>query len=699
MSIDHQQSYKRATNVSLLGMGLQLLLGLVLLIYSLYGHDVIAMSASMFVLIGVLAWLTLAIVYDQQRRERLESAEAEMLSATDAASSSAFDAAGDEIRVAAKRLRMMQRFFVPAVSVLIAGLLIGTGLLRFGSAQELVSGDDLSKIMPASRGWAIALGLGMGVIGFVFARFVSGMAKQAVWANLRGGAVFAVGSSLLGLSIALVHFVDIVGPDGPLRYLVVVVPIFQIVIGIEVLLNLVLDAYRPRKAGHLPRPAFDSRLLGFIAAPDKIAESISEAINYQFGFNVTSSWFYQFMSKWVSMFVLAGGLVIWSLTSLAVVQPHQRAIITRFGKVVRGQDESLKPGLNLKWPWPIERLEIPKYTYQKTIAVDLKLNRKKIRNITTHTVTGIRTIELGTLPPANKGPILWTNEHATEERYQLVQPSALVSDLQIEDLALVSIEMPLHYVISDVYQYESFATSDQREELLKGVAQRVMISYLATKSVDDLLGTGRLEVAKVLRRRIQEAFDKLEAGVEVQFAGIEGVHPPRDAAPSFERVVEATQNREGKIEQARENMVRTLSRVVGSVELAQQVIRELDELEKYKSMGDTGKIAEQENKLRRLLEQAGGSAASLIHEARAQRWAKHMGARGRASRYQGQVQAYNASPLLYKATLFFETLKEALADARVYVTSPDGPRLWINTDLQDRDTGTSVFREQNEDDF
>jgi hypothetical protein len=96
-------SYQRATSRSLLGLVIQLVLGLVLLLYGLFGADKAAQTAAAYVLLGVPVWLSLAILFDQHRRERIEAIEAEAFAASDAAASSVFEQSGDDLRVAAGR--------------------------------------------------------------------------------------------------------------------------------------------------------------------------------------------------------------------------------------------------------------------------------------------------------------------------------------------------------------------------------------------------------------------------------------------------------------------------------------------------------------------------------------------------------------------------------------------------------------------
>src|ERR1051326_4687997 len=280
-------SYQRASRVSLLGLVIQLALGLLLLLFGLFNADKAAETASAFVLLGVPLWLSLAILYDQHRRERIEAIEAEAFAASDAASSSVFEERSEDLRVAARRLKILYRLMIPSVSLGVAAVLISIGIWRFFQAKAHLA--DWQPYAEGKRGWAIAVSVGLALIGFLFARYVSGMAKQKMWANLRGGSGFAVGTALFGTVIAIAHFIDLKGPDTLLKYLSLIYSVVLIALGGEILLNFVLDVYRPRKPGEFPRPAFESRVLGFVAAPDRIAESIGEAINYQFGYDVSSS--------------------------------------------------------------------------------------------------------------------------------------------------------------------------------------------------------------------------------------------------------------------------------------------------------------------------------------------------------------------------------------------------------------------------
>lgn len=688
-------SYQRATSRSLLGLGIQLVLGLALLLYGVLGQESAARTAAVFVLIGVPVWLALAVLFDQHRRERIEAIEAEAFAASDAASSSVFERQADDLRVAAKRLKMLYRFMIPGVSLGVGGLLVGLGIWRLSHARAALS-EAVRE--PTQRGWAIAIGLGTAFVGFLFARYISGMAKQKVWTNLRAGAGFAVGSALLGLALAIGHFALLAGQDVVLRYLPLVFAAFLVAMGAEVFLNFVLDVYRPRKPGELPRPAFESRVLSFVAAPDRIAESIGEAINYQFGYDVSSSWVYQLLSRTVFRVLLPVALlVMWAMTTLAVIRPHEQGMVLRFGQL----DRVIDPGLHVKWPWPIEQVEIPEYTIR---------DAKGKVEFSSRTVTGVRTLNIGSVPPHADGkPILWTNDHAAKEIFFLVQPgggATAVSAGRGRDLAALAIEVPLHYAIEDVAAYEQLAPPEMRDDLLKAVAQRALTQYASSITVADLLSGRRDQLQGELRKRVEEAFAAMNpdasgkprgAGVKVLFTGVDGIHPPKDTANSFEQVVGAEQKYQAQIKSARGEAIKILTASVGSVELANQIIAELDTLSSLPGTTPDGKpnpaVTEQQLKIRELIQKAGGQAAALILEASADRWQRHMGEKARLAAYKGQLGTYRAAPSIYKATLYLDAMRQAMAEARVFVVD-SAAKVRIRGNFEDRDSISDVFDRQ-----
>ncbi|HBS29567.1 MAG TPA: hypothetical protein DEB06_08995 [Phycisphaerales bacterium] len=676
MTADHL-AYKRATSVSLIGLAIQALLGVVLLLYAFLGSDAAALTGAFAVLLGVPIWVSLALVFHQHRLERLESMEAEAYAASGAAQSSVFDEAAREIRSAAARLAWMHRWFLPGMSLVVAVAFAGIGFARF-----LVTRGSMLETpfwtQPTQPGWAISIGVGAAVIGFIFARFVAGMAKQKAWVLLNAGSGAAVGAALIGAALAVAHFVAFAAKDTTvLRYLGPSLAVAMMALAGEMLMSFVLNLYRPRRAGEVQRPAMDSRVLAFIAAPDRFAESISDAINYQFGFNVASTWFYRLLARSVLSLGVLALLVLWGMSVFTVVRPEERGLLVRNGALIR----EVGPGLTIDLPWPWSVVE--RYPANATSQV-----------------------RVGSPNPTKEGPILWTNQHTDEaEKFFIVQPApatppsggAAVEGARAGDVNLLAAEVPISFVISDLVSFKRLAQTGPRDQpdkvrhdLLRAVASGVVTRFFASRRIDEILGAARGDMARELAVLIQQAFDRLGApsadtgapsgaGVRITFVGIAGVHPEQSVAPAFEGVVAADQKRSAEIERAHADATRALAGVVGDIDRAQAIIAELDALDALKASASPREgVAAQEQRVIDLITQAGGEAAVLIARARAERWTKHMAARGRVASNEGMLASYNAAPGPFRVERYLTALREALKNSRVVLTPFEDTRIRLN---------------------
>ena len=575
----------------------------------------------------------------------------------------------------------MHKYLVPGTSLALAAAIAGVGYWRFLDGRAVLRDENNFQSAP-NFGWPIAIGLGLAFTGFVFARYVAGMAKQPVWAPLKSGAAAAVGAALAGLALATTQFIDYIGPNTFIIWLNVVFPAAMFVVAAEFVLNFLLGIYRPRKPGEIPPPAFNSRLLGFIAAPDKIAESIGGALSYQFGFDVTGSWFYQLLSRSLTALAAVGILVMWGMTSLTVVQPNEQGMRLILGR--RVSETPLQAGPYFKWPWPIETIE-------------------------TFPATAARRINLGGEPPKLKAgrSVLWTNDHGVTETYFAVQPTAAekaaaagddVTLKGAKDVALVSAEIPLFYAVTDLVKFENFAAPDQREDIMRSLGRREVFRYLATTDVDKILGDGREAVSKALRERVQARFTALDAGIEVLFIGVEGVHPPRDTAISFESVVQSGQIKERDLRIGESDASQALVQAAGSVDLAQQLVSLIREYEQVSQQGaapgqaeeHSKKVKELERRIEDQLLKASGSAGSAIQQARAERWVKHMTRKIDADSHEGRLAAFRVAPQAYVAQTYFQTLLQIMKEARVFFVADNG-KIEIRTDLTQQDIGGNIF--------
>ena len=344
--------------------------------------------AAFYVFGGLPVWLSLIVMFHQHTQERLEALEADELAAARAGTGSVFDKAGDDEPLAARRLRLMHQWLMPTVSILVAGYL-GVGgfwmLRRLGVLDE-IGGTAGELQMTGQLGWAVAICLAFAAVCFIFSRFVAGMARQTAWQNLRGGAGYMVGNALIMLAASVGIIVRFFDPDQvrSIVWIAYAIPIFMLALVLEIGVHFILNIYRPRIPGDVPRPAFDSRALSLLAAPESIVRSVNEAVNYQFGFDIASSWGYQLLLRSFGWLVAFGAVVLVGLDMMVVVEPYQQAIRLGGGRIIGDVHHA---GVMWKLPWPLEtadlydvgRVRVIPLTAQRIEHPEVQLWSKEIR--------------------------------------------------------------------------------------------------------------------------------------------------------------------------------------------------------------------------------------------------------------------------------------------------------------------------------
>ncbi|MCC7204698.1 MAG: hypothetical protein IT441_06435 [Phycisphaeraceae bacterium] len=697
-----QQTYQRGLAASLLGLGVQLGLLITSALMGLWSQSPAVHVLTWLLLGGLPVWVILLLIYQQHRLERAEALELEQLAAGKGDSAAIFQEADDELGLARRRLDRLYSWGLSGVSVVVGVYLTGIGLWQLSAAyQSLVdkattaaqtgAGIDkpIGEILTGANLSAIAMGpasnaVGLGVFGaagaflaFIAARYLAGMTKVDSWRLLRGGAATLMGAAV---GMALVMAGAIAGYFGyfwALGLVALVLPGLMALLGVETLLQQLFGIYRPRRPGERPRPAFESRLLGWLSSPESLAKIINETINYQFGFEVSRSWFYQLMGRAITPLLLVGLAVLVGSSSLVFVGSYEGAIVTRFGRMT---GEPLGPGLHVKLPWPIERAK--KYD-----------------------VTRVQEVIIGgeAVHGANMA-VLWTNQHtAEEETYMIAAPTPVALELagrpaagspagevaaaatggqRTPGMTLVASQIQVQYRIKDLKQYVTLA--DDPGRLLGALAQRRVSELFVTRDIDLLLTTDRLATAEMLGKQIQADVDEAGLGLEIIFVGVNSVHPPQTAgvADSFHEQVKALQEKQSAIEKARGTATATLAQVAGSVDKALELDGAIRELEKLIQDAPTGKAGkEQTEEMRRrtaeaqvrvdqLLTAARGQAAETIYDALAYRWERELTERGKAWRFTAQLDAFGRAKHYYMAREYLDVLAEVLPKTRRYVLPP-----------------------------
>jgi regulator of protease activity HflC (stomatin/prohibitin superfamily) len=374
----------------------------------------------------------------------------------------------------------------------------------------------------------------------------------------------------------------------------------------EMLLTLLLEIYRPRVKGKISRPLYESRVVGLLAQPESLFTTAAQTLDYQFGFNVSQTWFFQLLQKNLAYLILAQLAVLFLSTCVVFVDAGEQVVLEHFGKPV---DPPLTAGAHLKLPWPIDKA----YRYR---------------------TEQLQTIYVGYTPETGKDEqnvILWTVAHNQEQNFLVAnRTTATVQNenadtndtLKAPPVSLITVSIPVQFQITNVMDW-AYQNGDATN-LLADLATREVVHFLAGVDLNDLLSHTRLEAAQTLQERIQAGADEYKLGAKILFVGLQDVHPPTTVAADYEKVVGAEQTK--------------LATILNAQAYA---------------ISNTAMSAAQ--------------AFTTTNVADATREQLEVSAFARAALFTNQIPAFEAAPSVYKQRAYFKAFADATAGSRKYV--------------------------------
>ena len=394
-------------------------------------------------------------------------------------------------------------------------------------------------------------------------------------------------------------------------------------IAIETLINLLLEMYRPRVKGKIGRPLYDSRLVGLLGQPEGLITTAAQALDYQFGFKVSETWFYRFFERALGWLLLlqAGALLL--STAIVFIDAGEQGLLERFGKPVAGRT-LLGPGAHFKWPWPIDKV----YRYR---------------------AEQIQSFDVGfTHDPAREHDpvVIWTAAHTKEENFLVANreqsPQGTTNSItgkRTPPVSLLSVSIPVQFQITNL---ESWAyINEDAPALLQDLATREVVRYLTSVDLGEVMSSGRQAAAEALTKDIQSAADERNLGARIVFVGLEDIHPPVKVAADYEKVVSAIHIKQAKILAARAEDIKTNA-------VAQAL------------------------------------ATNILNRAIAESLSMEIHAMARAALFTNQLPAFETAPSVYPKRAYLDAFVRATAGARKYVLLTTNTHDVISFDLQDR---------------
>jgi regulator of protease activity HflC (stomatin/prohibitin superfamily) len=664
------------------------------------GSDAIK-SCAVLMLVGVPIWVVLRIVFRQLRRVQAEELETTELRRAQAAgdNTALFEVDREELLIEQSRLKWMVKWLLPATTVILFTMLFVFQFTiwnwSFDAAfQPLGSGGVIRTTQPTLWMWFIVF---VGFVCFLFARYTLALARiRQEWEILRAGAACMAASAIscLLLALTLMASSQLSWVEPLYAYLVRAV---LLILAVEFALNFVLDFYRPRTRRKLPRPSFESRLFGLVSEPGGIAKSIADAVNYQFGFEVSTTWFYQLLQRWFLPLVVTCFLIILGLSTVVVVEADEHVVVERFGSPWRENAADpnsplviLGPGIHFKRPFPID--------------ITRRVPVEQISELTIGEASKAESEDPGKA-------ILWTEQHEYVPELMLLvaapqsasqptrpavdpnaAPGARSADRSVSS-SLLMVSVPIQYRIKDLnaylYKYESV------EKVMEGVVYQILSDYASNVDIDALISHGRRELNEELRTRFQAKINELGLGIDLVFVGIRGAHPPAQdqVAAAFHEVVSAETRMAATINAARGQEQTILTRVAGSVDRARELDAAIQEKKRIDS--DPAATAEQIAAANARLDELlmgnpekdilpiGGEAAVGIANARDGATQRISEAIRKSMAFSAEVASYNASPELYMARRRLDVYRR-LGNVRKYFIDGDPTKVMIEWDDEEQ---------------
>ena len=501
---------------------------------------------------GLVAWW-----YARMRRyEAAEQEDQEQLR-RDYDRNDLFDDQDEALKLAKETRRQFQKYFIPGFTLIFGGMVLLSvwGLLYRWSVIQKVS-FERSPLDVAGLCFCMVF------LCLLAGSYFNGLSREKDCHFLRPVAAWLLVSCAIytvAVVVMLLEHFDVGAYDIQVGKVVVWV-IFAF--GIEMIINFVIEFYRPRGKKDELRPVYESRILYLVTEPGGIARNVAQSLDYQFGVAVSETWFYRFLERAALPCGFLLIILFFLLDSFVMIEANEMAVKERFGKPLDGV---LEPGLHFKWPRPIEATRIvPVKKVQK-----LELGIDGANDGDPH----------GAAPPApgmeerkaaNPAKFIpWDKEHHDGERKFVVASRDMLEMGDDVPFNFMAASIPVFYQVRAdaegireyLYNYEN------PDDVFKKIASREVVKFLASADFIELLATKRLQAKSDLERRLQEALAAATPplGIELIYVGFSELHPSIDVAPAFQQVIMAQEQKLTTILNAEKEAITARTLVAGAV--------------------------------------------------------------------------------------------------------------------------------------
>ncbi len=464
----------------------------------------------------------------------------------------------EDVRFTAGRALLNFERYVPAVVTIIAFIFMTITLIYLwkGSLFNATDAIKLSRGLPKqpmTLAFVCALTLSFSMLGGIF---LSGQSHVLEFRWLRPvGAWLMAGGAIMLLSLISALLVQ-AGKGHIDDVFSKIVFFILILLAAELVVNFISEFYRPRAKVEM-RPEYESHLLAFFTEPGGVMRNLADSLDYQFGFKVSKTWIYGFISRALLPALLVWAVLFWISTIIVEVRPGELALRSRMGAVTN-KNAPLTPGVYFKLPYPLEKI--------------ITVNVEEVNEV----FVGARFEKDG--HEVKPGLLLWTSEHGKgSDKGYLVANDAASSAKKANDqsemakaVSILEVTLPVHYKIRKEMLYEYVFNFESIQDLIIDVSTQEATRYFASTDFMKDLSSARTAIMEELRTRIQKVLNGLNAGVDIINVNMNDAHPPvKEVVPAFQDVLAAKEEAKKTVYVAEGEAAKTIAE--GEIESLQIV--------------------------------------------------------------------------------------------------------------------------------
>ena len=371
------------------------------------------------------------------------------------------------------------------------------------------------------------------------------------------------------------------------------------IVALELALRALARLFLPPPAAANARAVADSVVVALLTGGPRAPGTL---LRTHFGLDFARSWALSFLSAALLPALFGTALLCWLLSGLKLIDLSHRGVYERFGAPVA----VLGPGLHVLLPWPFGRLRTVEYGTIHSVAIGIdqadaqsgqparatavippELVEQQV-NAALANLAEQQNITVADLPALFSAEGIDYPNYLTQLRSEIASGNASASRPLPPPAPLVSAEAvpppslnrlwesvhadQAHYLVAsqgtgeqgfesvstEIYvlyrvgltnnaALQSIYTVADPADLVRESASRLVLRYFNSRTLEEVLGARRENVAGMLRDELAADIASYHAGIDIVSVLIEEIHPPAGAADAYHAVQAAEINANARI--------------------------------------------------------------------------------------------------------------------------------------------------------